>query len=377
MKYKSILKKISLLAISIIYLGCNNPESSRVYYYREDERRTGFTQDSSLRYQPNRVSSIDMVSQIYITPLIDRDNLYVTGVDRYFFAYNNSTHNLNWRYRANGIVSAPPVSYKRLVMIPDSQGNLTALDRKNGVFRWRFSEEGSIYSSPVLQNDVLHFGMTNGYYYRLKVSDGSLISKIRLSDSIFSSPAMSGAYIVFYTEKGNVICLNSGLNRPEKIYEPLWTFSINDSDYLNYTNPVISGNKVFVTSRSGTVYSLDLLSGNVIWTYKAGNMVDVSPAIYNNLLIFGCYDKKVYALDIANGREVWVLETDSEITSPALVSSSMVYIGMKNGKLLAINLRDGRLLWSYQTRDSIVASPVLYNGRLYVASYDYSLYIME
>ncbi|MDD4155638.1 MAG: PQQ-binding-like beta-propeller repeat protein, partial [Candidatus Cloacimonetes bacterium] len=356
---------------------CQSNQDTKVYYYREDENRSGYSRNIPILSFNKIVTTIDLTAQIYITPLIDKKNLYVTGVDRLLFTYLNQTYSHIWRYRTLGVVSASPVSYNSLIFIPDNEGNLVALNQKTGTILWKYIANAGIYSSPIIKNDILHFASTDGYYHKVNVKNGEQVIKVKMRESVYSSPAAINNYIIFYSEKGLVICYKNNFTSEHIVSEPQWTFRASNEDLLNYTNPVIFNNRVFISSRDGNVHCLDLISGKLIWTFTANDMIDVAPAINQNLVIVGSYDKNVYALDQMNGQLVWSYKTDSEVTSPALTSSRVVYVGLKNGKLLALNIKSGSLLWDFQTKDAIVASPVLHQDRLIFGSYDHSVYILE
>ena len=69
---------------------------------------------------------------------------------------------------------------------------------------------------------------------------------------------------------------------------------------------VIAGDRVFVASvDTHTVYALDAMSGNGLWSFTAGGRVDSPPTIYEGRVLFGSADGWVYCLRASDGRLIW------------------------------------------------------------------------
>jgi len=61
------------------------------------------------------------------------------------------------------------------------------------------------------------------------------------------------------------------------------------------SSPVITNNKVIITSTDGRIYLLDLNTGEKIWSYEIGSSINSTPAVIDNMIIVGATDGKVYA----------------------------------------------------------------------------------
>jgi outer membrane protein assembly factor BamB len=68
----------------------------------------------------------------------------------------------------------------------------------------------------------------------------------------------------------------------------------------------VAGGKVFLSAIDHhTVFALDAISGQEIWSFVADGRVDSPPSIFNGLAIFGCKDGFIYAVDAATGQLAW------------------------------------------------------------------------
>ena len=82
-----------------------------------------------------------------------------------------------------------------------------------------------------------------------------------------------------------------------------WTTDCNDS---GLTAPVIAQGRVLLGSmETGTVYCLDLHSGQILWHFITSGPIDSPPTIANHLAVVGSHDGSVYCLDVATGTLVW------------------------------------------------------------------------
>ncbi len=79
-----------------------------------------------------------------------------------------------------------------------------------------------------------------------------------------------------------------------------------------YSQPIVVGGRLFMTSGSGTVYAFDAKSGCYYWRYEAGAGVRTTPVIGANpksksgyAIYFGDYARNYHALDAASGAVLW------------------------------------------------------------------------
>jgi polyvinyl alcohol dehydrogenase (cytochrome) len=141
-----------------------------------------------------------------------------------------------------------------------------------------------------------------------------------------------------------------------------------------YGQPTIAGGRVFLTSSSGRIYSLDARTGCMHWRYDAGAGVrttaligqfkGASPSGY--LLYFGDFQRDVYALDAASGKLVWRVNVETHprgvLTGTPALYKDVLYVPLSSweetagdvgayecctarGGLVALNARSGQILW--------------------------------
>jgi polyvinyl alcohol dehydrogenase (cytochrome) len=79
-----------------------------------------------------------------------------------------------------------------------------------------------------------------------------------------------------------------------------------------YSQPVVVGGRLFMTSGNGTVYAFDARTGCYHWRFNAGAGVRTTPVVGANskarsgyAIYFGDYQRNYYALDAADGTLIW------------------------------------------------------------------------
>ena len=134
-------------------------------------------------------------------------------------------------------------------------------------------------------------------------------------------------------EPANVAKLTAGQIARLKVK---WAFGVPNALDL-YDQPTIVGGRIYLSSDTGTVYSLDASTGCVYWSYQAqagvrGAMTvgPPEPGSQRQLVYFGDQHGNAYALNAFTGEQVWKIAIDA---SPVA---------------------------------QITGSPKLYKGRLYV-----------
>ncbi|MBI3401209.1 MAG: PQQ-binding-like beta-propeller repeat protein [Acidobacteria bacterium] len=97
-----------------------------------------------------------------------------------------------------------------------------------------------------------------------------------------------------------------------------WAFAFS-GDASAAVQPSVVGDRVFVGSVTGRIYSLSLRDGCVYWTFDAGAMVrtavDVGDAGGSSLAFFGDVAANVYAVDVATGALRWKRRVDPHIVA--------------------------------------------------------------
>ena len=145
-----------------------------------------------------------------------------------------------------------------------------------------------------------------------------------------------------------------------------------------YGQPTLVGGRLFLTSSSGRIYSLDAKTGCMYWRFDAdagvrttpviGRVAGASPSGY--LMFFGDFQRNEYALDAASGSLQWKIKLETHargtLTGAPALYKGMLYVPISSweetaggigsyecctarGALAALDAKDGRLVWKTYT----------------------------
>lgn len=206
-------------------------------------------------------------------------------------------------------------------------------------------------------------------------------------DSIFFSEKIPGlpikpnwykrslVKINYATDTVNYIRPDYTINASYPNIKVKWVFN---TDYTITSAPVLSDQKIFVTSGSKYAYCLQLSTGKVLWQFKTDGAIYGSPDVSNDKVIFGSNDQNIYCVNSLNGKLIWKYQTKAPIVAVPTIYKNAVYIGGGDGKFRAIDLTTGKLIWEYNGIGEFVETkPLIYNDKVIFGAWDSYLYALN
>ena len=152
-----------------------------------------------------------------------------------------------------------------------------------------------------------------------------------------------------------------------------WAFGF-AGDALAYSQPTVTGGRVFAGSASGTMYSLDANTGCIYWTYKAGatvrNAITVARMGSRYVAFFGDVRAYTHAIDAETGAPLWKVKVDdhpvARVTGSVAFYNGKLYVPVSSieevtgaspkyecckfrGSVIALDGETGRQLWKSYT----------------------------
>jgi outer membrane protein assembly factor BamB len=152
--------------------------------------------------------------------------------------------------------------------------------------------------------------------------------------------------------------------------EPKWDFVMPSLE----SGPAVSGQHVYAGSTlDGTIYAVDLTSGDEIWRASIGEDLPLnsSPAVAGgNIFITTAFDG-IICIDAGSGAERWRASAEHiSLNSSAIVVDNSLYVVDTNFGVSAFATADGSLLWSEELTltGQVVDSPIVSNGNLFIVT---------
>ena len=159
-----------------------------------------------------------------------------------------------------------------------------------------------------------------------------------------------------------------------------WAFGYRAS-YI-YGQPTIAGGRVYASSSSGRVYSLNAQTGCTYWTFDAADSVRTAVSVIKLqsgsgsaprvATVFGDDTSTVYLLDANSGKLIWKKKLDphpdARITGAPVFYDQRLYVPVSSleelsggapnyecckfrGSVASLDARDGKVLWQTYTID--------------------------
>ncbi len=303
-------------------------------------------------------------SDVSSSPAVVNGVMYVGSWDGNVYAMNAKNGTLLWSYHTSGRVLNSPAVANGVVYVGAEPAYTYALNASTGALLWTCYCGGDDFTSPAVVNGVVYVGDDAEWVHALDASTGAVLWGYDTLGPVHSSPAVAKGVVYFGSNDGNVYALDASTG--------VLRWSYNTGSAVESSPAVVNG-VVYVGSDNAKVYALSASTGALLGSYTTGYWpVASSPAVANGVLYVGSYDGNVYALDVSTGALLWSHAIEEGRSSPA-VANGVVYVGGW-GEVHALDASNGALLGKYSTGGDVESSPTVANGVVYVGSYDGKVY---
>lgn len=263
------------------------------------------------------------------------------------------------------------------------QSNSTTDDfLKTPTTQWRFKSKLPIFSSPVISDGLVYFGGLDSTVYALELTTGSVKWKLKTNGEIRSTLAINGDKIFLVGGNGVLSCID------KKTGKPVWRSLFDNTalflaerryDWADYyhSSPVINDNTIYFGSGNGIMNAVKAETGEVIWSFQAGDIVHNTPVVDQANIYFGCFDGYVYALNRHNGSLVWKFKSigqqyfpKGEMQGSPAIGQGSVFIGSRDYNFYALSSKGGYSNWNRKFQAGWALSATVQDTVVYVGTSD-------
>lgn len=365
---------IATLFILISFQGITQTTST----FRGNEQHTGVFDQTEIqnpvikwKYRTN--------GQIYSSPVVCNNVLYIGSNDSYLYAISTKDGSLLWKFKTAKRIKSTPCVSNSTVFFNSSDSNFYAVDAITGAEKWHFKTGGeSIFSaknifginsgdlkcpdpwdfytsSPLFYNNAVYFGSGDSSIYCLNAETGIKIWSYKTNGIVHSSPALYKDIIYCGSWDSKIYALNA------KTGALIWDFQTGTDTTYNcfvgiQASPAIEDGIVYCGSRDAYLYALDAATGKVMWKNRDphSSWLPSSVAINGDHLFSGSSDAlKFYMYDKKTGNIISEYRTGIYMFASPAISGQTAVIGAMNGKLYAIDIKTGLPKWIFSTDASI------------------------
>ena len=248
-----------------------------------------------------------------------------------------------------GLSMAPRYS-SGTIFTADHEGKLVSVDTDTGRKNWELKTEQPFSGGPGLDDQQIYMGTIDGRVIAYDRASGTELWNAQVSSEVLTPPSSADGIVVVRCIDGRVFGLDEINGRRIWIYDhsvPLLTLRGN-ADLL------VRAGVVFVGYDDGSVVSLKLEDGSLIWTQtivspegrtELQRLADVGTqmVIVASDLIVSSYKKRVVSLAADSGRLLWFKEISS--ATGVQVDRTNLAVSEANGDLWMLDRRNGSTMW--------------------------------
>lgn len=281
----------------------------------------------------------DFGTAIVGAPVVNANMIFVAlaNEEESFLDYNLEHGAVEWSDKLGAIESSPLLIDQRFY-IASLQGKVTCVDKNNGSMPWIYtvpqSKKGNlIHSSPASDGNILVFGCDNGNVYALDIRNGNLKWMAATNGSVLASPSVNDGK-VFVGSLDNTFYAFDLETGKEVWRRPLGA--------KIYSSQAVDDHHVFVGTVGRILYCLKKENGEVVWTYVANGAFNSAPLVAGKVVYAGCIDKNLYAFDTDSGKLLWQYKTAGRIKTMPVIRNQQLFLLAEDHSIFAFRPEGAR-----------------------------------
>jgi len=255
--------------------------------------------------------------------------------------------------------------YQMYGKIPSREFYLPASISDSLVLKWESEANGSFPNSSVsVYEDLVFINDLSGRIFCFNIESGKKIGSLKYSSgSVYSTPIPYRSKVIFPVaiEKENVTDL--------VIYDYSQGKELETIELPGrvLTQMIALNDDILFTSEVGIAYKFNSM-GKKIWETHTRVPTRSSPALVDDLFIFGNDKGEIIALDSSTGDSVYVQNIGGHFFSGLTISENVIYVGNDNGFVYALNSDDGKIIWQFDTGAKIKMEPSVDEQNIYIGN---------
>ena len=253
---------------------------------------------------------------------------------------------------------AKPIVYKNLIFTIDNKSKIEVRNTEQGDLVWTkvLSEEKkekiNFTGGLAANNDVLFITTGLGNIYALNYLDGNIIWKENILTQISAPPVISKQKVFVTTDDNQLIVFD------ETNGDEIWNHNgnIENVSIIGGVNPAIKNGIVYVTYSTGEIYALNENNGTIQWYENLGDtglfgdglITDIQspPVIFEDKLYVSSFSGKFVVFNLIDGERSWELNLTT--INPIVISGDYIFLTDINNKLYCIEKMEGKIIWVVQ-----------------------------
>lgn len=314
-----------------------------------------------------------------ISPALDGDTLYTTGLNGVVSAINKRNGARLWQVNTKKDINTGPGAGNGIVVVGSRHGDVIALDKNTGKERWITNVNAEILASPAVSSDTVIIKTLDGNVKALSTENGALRWSFQQTEPVLilhgaSTPVIQDRNIFVGYSNGNLsrISLSDGqLVWVQAIAAANGAFAIERMIDID-ANPVIYHHQVYAATYQGNIASIDWTTGRILWTHDISSYTGMTAT--DNAIFISDAKSHIWSFESNSGLVNW-RQNDLEarvVSAPANMADYIV-VGDAEGYLHWLSQRDGHVAARVSVGSPVYAAPLIDQNMAYVQTGNGSL----
>lgn len=255
--------------------------------------------------------------EVRSTPVIVGSNAYFGAYDGRFYSVNVESGIENWNFPTGGPILSTPAVVNNIAYFGSEDSRLYAVNIKTGQEKWRFEAEDSISSAPAIMDGLIYFKSNDFNLYCISLETGIEQWAFRTKDRKISDPAVSNGKVYFGCYDGDGTFLYALDAKDATI---LWKYKA--VIFIRQAPTII--NDTILASAADRLVALDAF-GKEKWSFQALSNITTQASVSGRTAYFGTSDGTLYAIDIKTGQKSWQFKSEKRIASHPVIHKNFVF----------------------------------------------------
>ena len=279
------------------------------------------------------------VVQLYGTPLIYNNVVYVAAYNGQILAYRTDNFAQRWIFPSqNSYVKAfvgGIVAYDGKLYVGCSNNNVYMLSADNGTLLATYKTGDKVWGTPTVDpvTKTLFIGSYDKTLYALNLDDLTLKWTYKTGGSIISQPLVDNGTVIFGSFDRNLYALNAADGALK------WKFTGNN---WFWAQPVISNGVLYAPCLDSNLYVIDPKTG--IAAHQPYNLLSACaspPVVVDNLVVVTSTRGVLYKIDTTTMQMQTIIDLKIDVDGPILAYKGIIYIHPQGTSLIRINAVSG------------------------------------
>jgi outer membrane protein assembly factor BamB len=301
-------------------------------------------------------------------PQIANDILYLRTDSGTFYAVQETSGSVLWRYRYQDFPIDQPVVVQGMIYVSSYTGSIRALRTADGAVLWHTSVQGLVTSSLLVSDNTLYFSRNQNTIVALRTADGAVLWHASAQGLVTSSLLVSDNTLYFTRNQNTIVALRTTNGAV------LWQTQLqarNASDNLHATSKMLQVGDAIIdidTTSTTTTSEKSLVAldkeGSILWSQAVNTFAlrSILSSKANLYLLSANGEIVVYN---SNGNRLWQHVLGNAYTLSMTLSDGVLYVNALDGGCIELKVQDGSQV-AYFHSNIALASPVVSNHQIYI-----------